>query len=197
MEGCDKLCSTHFKRRLHLMDKHGFPRNYDFFIVNDGIDRRKSMLRPPRHRKYARKHCLPHAEGKPDTQPSFGKTARQREQAGKARQEPDSSDGKGTSSASDSEDDADSEAGSSSDESQDPPVNESFEAPAKRPIAPDRQQSSSTRTSRSGEAALTPSSGASAGDGMDGLTKSMSALKFVPPSIRFGRGRGKGGLARR
>lgn len=39
------------------------------------------------------------------------------------------------------------------------------------------------------------------GDPMEGLTNSMSSLKFIPPSIRFGRGgrgraRGRGGLAR-
>jgi len=33
-------------------------------------------------------------------------------------------------------------------------------------------------------------------DDVDKLVNSMSALKFVPPSIRFGRG-GKGGLAKR
>lgn len=27
---------------------------------------------------------------------------------------------------------------------------------------------------------------------MDGLTGAMSSLKFVPPSVRFGRGRGRG-----
>lgn len=42
----------------------------------------------------------------------------------------------------------------------------------------------------------------SADDPMEGLTASMSSLKFVPPSIRFGRGgrggrgRGRGGFAR-
>lgn len=35
---------------MHLIDKHMFPKNYDFFIVNSGIDKRSSMLRP-RHRK--------------------------------------------------------------------------------------------------------------------------------------------------
>lgn len=48
VEGCDKLCSTWQKRRMHLVDAHMFPRNYDFFIVNDGLDNRKSMLRPDR-----------------------------------------------------------------------------------------------------------------------------------------------------
>ncbi|KAF3034755.1 hypothetical protein E8E11_003163 [Didymella keratinophila] len=47
---CDRLCSTAPKRRMHCVDKHQFPKNYDFFIINDGIDRRNSMLRPT-HRK--------------------------------------------------------------------------------------------------------------------------------------------------
>ncbi|KAF2161036.1 hypothetical protein M409DRAFT_70102 [Zasmidium cellare ATCC 36951] len=45
VEGCDKVCQDWKKRRNHLVDKHGFPRNYNFFIVNDGIDGRYSMLR--------------------------------------------------------------------------------------------------------------------------------------------------------
>jgi hypothetical protein len=36
------------RRRLHCIDKHGFPKEYDFYIVNDGIDKRNSMLRSPR-----------------------------------------------------------------------------------------------------------------------------------------------------
>ncbi|KAF1914471.1 hypothetical protein BDU57DRAFT_295420 [Ampelomyces quisqualis] len=48
---CHRPCSTPQKRRLHCIDKHQFPRNYDFFIVNDGIDRRSSMLRPPHRRR--------------------------------------------------------------------------------------------------------------------------------------------------
>ena len=32
--------------------------------------------------------------------------------------------------------------------------------------------------------------------GIEDLTKSMSALKFVPHSVRFGRGRGRAGFAR-
>jgi len=45
VEGCDKTCLTWQKRRMHLVDKHYFPREYDFFIVNDGTDQRTSMLR--------------------------------------------------------------------------------------------------------------------------------------------------------
>jgi len=33
-----------------MIDKHSFPKDYDFFIVNNGIDRRNSMLRP-QHRR--------------------------------------------------------------------------------------------------------------------------------------------------
>ncbi|KAJ5181067.1 Zinc finger C2H2 [Penicillium cf. griseofulvum] len=46
IEDCERKCSTPQKRRLHLIDKHMFPRSYNFYIVNDGIDTQTSMLRP-------------------------------------------------------------------------------------------------------------------------------------------------------
>lgn len=46
VEGCEKVCSDWKKRRSHLVDKHAFPKNYDFLIVDHGIDGRRSMLRP-------------------------------------------------------------------------------------------------------------------------------------------------------
>ncbi|KAL1587842.1 hypothetical protein WHR41_03577 [Cladosporium halotolerans] len=45
VEGCEKVCSDWKKRRSHLVDKHGFPRNYDFLVVNTGVDGKRSMLR--------------------------------------------------------------------------------------------------------------------------------------------------------
>jgi len=51
VEDCDRKCSTPQKRRMHLVDKHLFPKDYDFYIVNDGIDHRTSMLRSGRHRR--------------------------------------------------------------------------------------------------------------------------------------------------
>lgn len=45
VEGCDRKCLTPQKRRMHLIDKHMFPRTYNFYIVNDGIDKQSSMLR--------------------------------------------------------------------------------------------------------------------------------------------------------
>ncbi|QSS54494.1 C2H2 zinc finger domain-containing protein [Histoplasma capsulatum var. duboisii H88] len=54
VEGCNRKCSTSRKRRLHLIDKHQFPRLYNFSIVNTGIDQYNSMLRggmAPTHRR--------------------------------------------------------------------------------------------------------------------------------------------------
>lgn len=45
VEDCDKVCSEWKKRRSHLVDKHGFPKNYNFLVVDTGIDHRNSMLR--------------------------------------------------------------------------------------------------------------------------------------------------------
>lgn len=45
VEGCEKVCSDWKKRRSHLVDKHGFPRNYDFLVVDSGVDGKRSMLR--------------------------------------------------------------------------------------------------------------------------------------------------------
>ncbi|KAJ5786187.1 Zinc finger C2H2 [Penicillium pulvis] len=46
VETCERKCSTPQKRRLHLIDKHMFPRSYNFYIINDGIDKQTSLLRP-------------------------------------------------------------------------------------------------------------------------------------------------------
>ena len=45
VEGCEKVCADWRKRRSHLVDKHGFPRNYDFLVVDSGVDGKRSMLR--------------------------------------------------------------------------------------------------------------------------------------------------------
>lgn len=55
MSDCDKVTLTPEKRRLHMIDKHGYPRNYDFKLVERGIDKRSSVLRggnaPPNGRR--------------------------------------------------------------------------------------------------------------------------------------------------
>ncbi|KIW17346.1 hypothetical protein PV08_04538 [Exophiala spinifera] len=51
VEDCDKKCSTPQKRRLHLVDRHLFPKAYNFRIVDNGIDKSTSMLREGRRRR--------------------------------------------------------------------------------------------------------------------------------------------------
>ncbi|QIW96154.1 hypothetical protein AMS68_001672 [Peltaster fructicola] len=74
VEGCDKVCMDWKRRRSHLVDKHGFPRNYDFFVVIDGIDGRKSLLRPgideQGHRRSSRERHVPDAVEQEDI-PSY------------------------------------------------------------------------------------------------------------------------------
>ena len=51
VEDCERKCSTPQKRRLHLIDKHLFPKIYDFRIVDTGIDKSTTMLRENRRRR--------------------------------------------------------------------------------------------------------------------------------------------------
>ncbi|EXJ80408.1 hypothetical protein A1O1_08553 [Capronia coronata CBS 617.96] len=51
VEGCERRCSTPQKRRLHLIDKHSFPKMYHFRIVDTGIDQSTSMLHEGRRRR--------------------------------------------------------------------------------------------------------------------------------------------------
>ncbi|OCK94830.1 uncharacterized protein K441DRAFT_705353 [Cenococcum geophilum 1.58] len=126
---CDRLCSTPQKRRLHVIDKHQFPKYYDFFIVNDGLGKRNSMLRPgPGHRRRS----------------SAATVATARQQEG-------------------------------------------VEAVASRGGA-------LAGIDEKGKAKVVPPAVPDAA--MEDITSSLSAMKFVPPSIKFGRGRGRGGLAR-
>jgi hypothetical protein len=115
---------------MHLIDKHSFPKEYDFYIVNDGIDRRSSMLRSGRHRRGS-------------------SAAMQAERARKRASTLETVDG-----------------GYGEGEGEGDNVDEGK--------------------------ANTPPSEKEEDDEMEGLVGGMSALKFVPPSIRFGRGRGKG-----
>lgn len=51
VEDCEKICATPQKRKLHLVDKHVFPKSYNFRVVEFGIDRRTSMLNEGPHRR--------------------------------------------------------------------------------------------------------------------------------------------------
>ena len=45
MPTCEKVTLTPQKRRLHLIDKHGYPRSYYFQIVETGQGKRMSLLK--------------------------------------------------------------------------------------------------------------------------------------------------------
>lgn len=47
-EGCDKRFAEYRKRRMHLVDKHGYPRNFRFGLVTRGLrDGEVSLLKQP------------------------------------------------------------------------------------------------------------------------------------------------------
>lgn len=100
---------------MHLIDKHLFPNEYDFYVINDGIDHRSSLLR----------------------------SGRQRRRSSAAQHMADANSG------------------------------------------PRRRSSTLQSTSEDGQ-------------DIEGLTGAMSALNFVPPSVRFGRrqGGGRGGFSK-
>lgn len=132
---------------MHLIDKHVFPKNYDFFIVNSGIDKRSSMLRP-HHRKLSSAASRAFAREQKPTSSSKTSSANQDDWTSSL---PDTS-------------------MISSDTAQDLSSGES----AKQPVGPPK----------------------SADPVVEDLTSTMSELRFVPPSVRFGRGGRRGGLSR-
>ena len=58
LSDCEKVTSTPEKRRLHLIDKHKYPRNYDFRMVARGVDRRPSALRGGNAPQHGRRRRL-------------------------------------------------------------------------------------------------------------------------------------------
>ncbi|ETS79947.1 hypothetical protein PFICI_07476 [Pestalotiopsis fici W106-1] len=50
VEGCDRKCGTPQKRRMHLIDKHMYPKNFFFAVSKEGIDGRSSLLLEGGHR---------------------------------------------------------------------------------------------------------------------------------------------------
>ena len=44
LQDCEKITLTAQKRRLHLIDKHGFPKNYHFMVIEWGLKGRRSLL---------------------------------------------------------------------------------------------------------------------------------------------------------
>ncbi len=138
VEGCERKCSTPQKRRMHLIDKHLYPKNFFFAVTRDGIDGRRSLLIEGGHRRrrssVAAAATAAAAKAQPSSQPTVN------EEKPKALTAP-----KATIDAS------------------------------KEKAVPDEKPDVV----------------------MDDLAGAMSALQFVPPSIRFGRGGRKAGFAKR
>lgn len=135
---------------MHLTsDKHLFPKNYDFLIVNMGIDKRSSMLRTGRHRRGS----------------SAASRALYREQQqGKKVTSNNSNIGMDLTSS----------------------PEEVVGSPSTS--SPGREKVTESPPSKSQQKTSKPD--------IEELTSTMSALNFVPPSVRFGRGGRRGGLAR-
>ncbi|KAG7290923.1 hypothetical protein NEMBOFW57_000928 [Staphylotrichum longicolle] len=134
VEGCDRKCSTPQKRKMHLIDKHMYPKNFFFAITREGVDGRRSLLLEGRGR-------------------------RRRSSAASASHPRASQAGHG----------------------QEPAAQETPAAPTDGSAATDSgRKSPEQRPDQE----------------MEDLSGAMSALQFVPMSVRFGRGK-KSGFAKR
>ena len=166
------MCLKPYKRRLHLVDKHCFPGDYDFLVVNEGIDGKTSMLRSARVRRR-----------------SFVSQQKAALRDRKAKTEPiDEGDGMDV----------------------DVPVEveKKTDGEKKRPRAPtgtlrpeqlamESMMDTGTENKRAETIMNTKPQKSDSAMDVDSLAGAFSALRFVPPSIRFGgRGRGKAGLSK-
>ncbi|QYT01150.1 C2H2-type domain-containing protein [Trichoderma simmonsii] len=128
VEGCDRKCMTPQKRRLHLIDKHMYPKNFFFAVTKDGIDGKRSLLIETRRRR---------------------SSAGSQPQAKELRRRANT---------------------------------------LEKEAVPSDNKSQSTLPSTTAPNGIVESE-KPADTEMADLTGAMSALQFVPPSIRFGRGR--------
>ncbi|CCU79586.1 unnamed protein product [Blumeria hordei] len=137
VEDCIRTCSTPQKRRLHLIDKHMFPKEYDFKIVNNGIGNRISLLQ---NRK-GRSESLTSLQSPVGIEKNKGK--RQVVKGSLFKEE----------------------------------------------------TSNKTTNSQNAKEDLGPTSNTTEDLDMEHISKAMSALKFVPSTIKFG-GRARAGFSR-
>ncbi|UNI14393.1 hypothetical protein JDV02_001025 [Purpureocillium takamizusanense] len=132
VEDCDRKCLTHQKRRMHMIDKHMYPKNFFFSVTKDGIDGRRSLLVDHGHHRRRSSATIQ------------SKETRRR--------------------------------ASTIDDAQTETTSEHIST-----IGEDKGSEGNSKQSQDAD--------------MADLTGAMSALQFVPPSVRFGRGRA--GFAKR
>jgi hypothetical protein len=168
---CDRLCSTAPKRRRHCIDKHNVSKDYDFFIINDGIDRRTSMLIPSHRRRSSTLGTANGIDIAPNEEDDDMESSEADEEGEAHQEDPQSQQlklrGKG---------------GVINGDSGLPPSYGRGSTPRR---GKGRGASASGETKISAQAASAP-------DPMEDITSSMSALQFVPRSVGRGRGRGRG-----
>jgi len=143
VEGCERRCLTPQKRRMHLIDKHMYPRNYFFAVTKEGTDGRRSLLLEGGHRRRR-------SSGAAYASPKQSRRRASTLERGAAGQS-----------------------------------NRGGEAQAEAPAK-----------DKSTEESKTSSADQPADTEMDGLAGALSALQFVPQSIRFGRRGGRAGFAK-
>ncbi|PTB43303.1 uncharacterized protein TrAFT101_001861 [Trichoderma asperellum] len=131
VEGCERKCMTPQKRRLHLIDKHMYPKNFFFAVTKDGIDGKRSLLIETGRRRRS--------------------SAGSQSQAKELRRHANT---------------LENEASHSDDKSR-------TSRPSQPPTTVDKGEAKPEKIDTD----------------MTDLTGAMSALQFVPPSVRFGRGR--------
>ncbi|KAH8895053.1 hypothetical protein GQ53DRAFT_779848 [Thozetella sp. PMI_491] len=141
VQGCERKCLTPQKRRLHLIDKHMYPKNFFFAVTRDGIDGRQSLLLKGRTHSGARRP-LGTTPAKESDQIPVAKVKRPEDLGGEGAAE---------------------------------------------------EQGQSLAI----ESHLQPDSGEPPDVDMEELSGVMSALQFVPSSVRFGRAGRRAGFARR
>ncbi|GKT46635.1 zinc finger protein [Colletotrichum spaethianum] len=140
VEGCERKCMTPQKRRMHLIDKHNFPKNYFFAVTKEGIDGRRSLLVEGGHHRR-----------KPSSAFSTTKESKRMSSILESTSQ-----------------------GKESQASGDAITKTMTEPTPAHPATTGRPDTE-----------------------MDDLAGAMSALQFVPNSVRFGRGGGRAGFAKR
>ncbi|CAG7555385.1 unnamed protein product [Fusarium equiseti] len=138
VEGCERKCMTHQKRRMHLIDKHMYPKNFFFAVTKDGIDGRRSLLNDGSHHRR-----------RSSTNSQAIKSSRRRASL---------KEGESTS-------------------------------PQQEPKSPQQQSPRSPKSPTLQKTEAKKGNNKPTDTEMADLTGAMSSLSFVPPSVRFGRGR--------
>ncbi|EKG12398.1 Zinc finger C2H2-type protein [Macrophomina phaseolina MS6] len=224
-EGCDKMCSEPNKRRMHMVSKHHFPKDYDFAIIKDGIDGRNSMLRGSRNDNYvhkprwtrtekakaktdrtaagkqdaAKKHIISDEDGKtPGDHPTEAEATEDVMDVVNPANE--DSPAPGPSQDVDMKTDGNTPPASLSASKHAPDMprldfvkgakKKGYQTKFQGEAKPNENSTGPVSAGEGGASSQPPEDPSD--DPMEGLTASMSLLKFVPPSIRFGRGGGRG-----